>query len=782
MMPERLLAKKVTRDGREVTLLEHSLATENAAIALFKENSRFLNNWLRFFKVDPDEKDKFLLNLRVSALLHDIGKANKDFQEAVSGQGYLQQGIRHEHLSAFILHLPAIRSWFSENKIIDIKIITSAILCHHLKATGDNVNEHQFMYKWGNVLRPEVKLPVYLEHKDIQGILTHIGNLLQLKAESVLNLPFFQLTVEPWSEVFKSALREGMNISFKNYLENDKKYPLFLAVKAGLVAADSVASGLVRENRSVNEWINNVVHLSEIKPDEILKAIILPRRQDITHKSGKSFEFHEFQKRITQKGNRVLLLAGCGMGKTLAAWNWANEISRKQKISKVIFLYPTRGTATEGFKDYVSWAPEADASLLHGTSEYELDTMFDNPDETQKNQKYKIKEEDERLFALAYWSKKFFSATADQFLSFLQNNYKGLCLLPALTECALIVDEVHSFDKNMFASLLSFLKNFDLPVLCMTATLTPKNKKSLIELGLNPYPTESDRTELADLEQLEEHPRYNKTILDNAESAFEIAVNAYHEGRRVLWVANTVQRCQDMHQQLCDELKTAVHCYHSRFKLEDRKDVHKKTVEAFKSGSSGKNAIAVTTQVCEMSLDLDADVLITEVAPISSMVQRFGRANRDSKKNGNDFRAELYLYKPEGSLLPYTVDEIKMAENFLAALPEKDISHRLLAQKLEEFTGEQYRTLPSASFTDGGYYALQSDFRDIDEFTNPAILDTDYPEVSDLLKNKKSIDGYILPAPAKQELFLQNELYSALPHYLQVVSSRNYSAIRGFAI
>jgi CRISPR-associated endonuclease/helicase Cas3 len=621
-----------------------------------------------------------------------------------------------------------------------------------------------------------------LNHTDVQAIFAKTANLLNVNPIPDISISIFHKSEEYWKSAVEFALKESRFISFKQFLDKGKNHPLYLAVKAGLVVADSLASGLVRENRSIEEWIKDVVHLSEIKPDEILKAIIQPRIHDLTRKSGEDFEFHEFQKRIASQGDHVLLLAGCGMGKTLAAWNWANEVSKNRKISKVIFLYPTRGTATEGFKDYVSWAPEADASLLHGTSEYELDSMIGNPEEAQKNQKYKIKEDDERLFALAYWTKKFFSATADQFLSFLQNNYKGLCLLPALTESALIIDEVHSFDKKMFSSLLSFLKHFDIPVLCMTATLTPKNKKSLLDLGLKAYPTELDRHDLADLNQLEEHPRYNKTILEKVQDAFDLAVQSYREGKRVLWVVNTVQRCQDIHQQLCEELKTEVHCYHSRFKLNDRKKVHEETVAAFKPGNQNETAIAVTTQVCEMSLDLDADVLITEVAPISSMVQRFGRANRHLKK-GKDFRAELYLYKPEGTSKPYSPDEIKIADSFLAAIPEKDISQKLLSEKLEEFSAQEYKTLPAACFVDGGYYAIPCDFRDIEEFTTPAILDKDFEIVAELLSNKKQkkpIDGYILPAPAKKEFNLRDENHSILPRHLWVVSHEKYSEKRGF--
>ena len=63
-------------------------------------------------------------------------------------------------------------------------------------------------------------------------------------------------------------------------------------------------------------------------------------------------------------------------------------------------------------------------------------------------------------------------------------------------------------------------------------------------------------------------------------------------------------------------------------------------------------AIAVTTQVCEMSLDLDADMLVTEVAPVTAMVQRFGRSNRSSSRPVTD-RAEVLWYRePDICLTP----------------------------------------------------------------------------------------------------------------------------------
>src|SRR5262249_42210916 len=157
-------------------------------------------------------------------------------------------------------------------------------------------------------------------------------------------------------------------------------------------------------------------------------------------------------------------------------------------------------------------------------------------------------------------------------------------------------------------------------------TLPPHRQQELEAAGLKLYPASDD----AVLKRQEEHPRYRLQPVADENEAFAKAVTAYREGNRVLWVVNTVARSQSLANRWTDELKAEILTYHSRFKLAHRQIVHKKTVDAFQQEDAP--AIAVTTQVCEMSLDLDADVLLTEIAPVPSLVQRFGRANRHLKR------------------------------------------------------------------------------------------------------------------------------------------------------
>src|SRR5207245_9787914 len=120
------------------------------------------------------------------------------------------------------------------------------------------------------------------------------------------------------------------------------------------------------------------------------------------------------------------------------------------------------------------------------------------------------------------------------------------------------------------------------------------------------------------------------------------------------WVVNTVPRCQEAARELARDgsLANAILCYHSRFRLSDRKKRHQSVIAAFRRSDERERRpfVVVTTQVCEMSLDLDADVLISEVAPVPALIQRMGRCCRVPLPG--DRRGRVYLYRPP-SPLPY---------------------------------------------------------------------------------------------------------------------------------
>jgi CRISPR-associated endonuclease/helicase Cas3 len=818
-MPAKLLAKS-RRGEKEISLEEHLCDAEACATQIFRLDGRWGRNWCRFFRLeDKASQQKFLLNLRVAALFHDIGKANADFYAAVSTSGFKAQTLRHEHLSALVLCLPEVRKWLASNSDLDVSdldvdVITAAVLSHHLKASegtvtvrGDKEESDRLKnYRWCQPSADSGKATVvlYLQHQEVTTTLKKIAEIAGLQG-----IPTLPDAVWKAGSIWESAHRNGKQTG--NYFKRDiranpDRQQLLIAVKAGLIVADSAASGLVREGKNITDWINEVVHAEAIAPDDIANAIIHPIIGKIkARQDGKPFDrttfleehtpaqlqdlqeqlLQEFQKQIPKQGSKALLLAACGAGKTLGAWKWAEQQAKNYNIGKVIFLYPTRGTATEGFRDYVGWAPDTEGALVTGTARYELDAMQENPSDAIKGKDFQA---DERLYALGFWSRRYFSATVDQFLSFLEHSYQSLCLLPVLADSAVIIDEVHSFDQKMFQSLVSFLKHFQIPVLCMTATLPPSRRKQLEAIGLKVYPTADDRHALPDLQEKEDHPRYYLEPVDNFDAAFDQAVTAYRAGERVLWVVNTVDRCLAIAQRLRTALQDChaeILTYHSRFRLKDRQAVHAKTIAAFayqKDAGERKRAIAVTTQVCEMSLDLDADVLISEIAPIPSLVQRFGRSNRHLAR-GLAFQAKLHTYAPPPqSIRPYTKEELEDAKAFLQDLSHRAISQRDLAEKLEHYSPPERIADGSAKFLDGGYYAIPGNFRESDDYSVPCVLDRDLETVKAILNSSKKYEKepYLINVP-KRWATGRTEDHHWLPKYLHVAPwEGHYNEHQGF--
>ena len=772
-MPKQLLAKSKNLKYGYLSLEQHLLDTEVAAMAIFK--NRILKNWCRFFKVqNPNE---FLKHLRIAALFHDIGKANEEFYAAVTGSRKTQ-ALRHEWFSALILHLSSVRTWLKLSDL-DLEIITAAVLCHHLQAERKTWGKTQP----GRLMKHGDAIELFLNHPEVTSILTRIGEIA--KVDGLPQLPEKWVAIDPvWNEAYEDANNTADDFGF-DIEHNPERNALLLAVKAGLIVADSVASGIFRTQgskaKAIEQWVEETLHQPPIiTSKEIDDKILQPRYSEITRKSKKQFTLKPFQEKALLLGDRVLLLSGCGTGKTIFGYKWHQGVVERYQVGHIIFLYPTRGTATEGFKDYISWAPESDASLLTSTAGYELKEMAENPTKSSKDKDFTT---EDRLFALGFWGKRFFSATVDQFLSFLTHNYKGVCLLPVLADSVVVIDEIHSFSRGMFDNLVSFLANFDIPVLCMTATLSKTREQELQKQGFKVFPTEVERSEFKDLRDSEEHPRYHVQVTD-FQTARQQAIAAYQEQKyRVLWVVNTVDRCRkiagkpNQESGLEHDLGVEVLTYHSRFKLEHRQSRHEETIKKFAYQTGEKQpVIAVTTQVCEMSLDLDADILITEMAPISSLVQRFGRANRHLSR-GKEFRAQVFVYEPE-NCNPYDKEDLEVSRQFIAAV-SGEVSQRKLAEMLEKYSRLERNADEGSPFVSGGYFAKSVPFRgDENDYTVNALLDSDLNTVKGLIDNSENYDKYILPVPKKFEL--ADNRPDWMPPYLAVVNHHLYCSLRGF--
>lgn len=150
------------------------------------------------------------------------------------------------------------------------------------------------------------------------------------------------------------------------------------------------------------------------------------------------------------------------------------------------------------------------------------------------------------------------------------------------------------------------------------------------------------------------------------ESCADEILAAHVPGSLTLVIVNRVQRAQDLFTALCDGASNVpVRLVHSRFRPADRSATQ---AEVFADDWSG---IVVATQAVEAGVDISARTLFTEVAPWSSLVQRFGRLNRRGEWAPGEARAFwMDLSASEDASLPYAASDVARARQRLLGLKD----------------------------------------------------------------------------------------------------------------
>ena len=758
------------------TVAGHSRDVVAAAGKMFgseREPTRLAEAWARLFRVEQSGIPEMIRHTVAAAFCHDLGKASDSFQ------GLMHHGrkqvFRHEQLSLLILQQRAMRAWLRSGGL-DEQLIIAAVAGHHLKLDSGG----------GNLL---AEMDAGAGGGSVQ-LLWLDPELQSLRAEASERLGLASPPAEldlRWSfnggqnnlhDVRQRLVADLEDLSF-DMDDDPPRKRLALAVRSALIASDAAGSGLVR-NRLPLEWIERAFagHLD----GELIRREIIDTRL-----AGSGLDrsmFNEFQKAcgdVQRVPERALLLAPCGSGKTLAAWNWIATRCDERPRGAAIFLYPTRGTATEGYHDYAGLAGAEFAQLVHGTSDLDLDDIL--PDESDEDRVAQ-----RRLYALRQWPKRIFSATVDQFLGFVQNQYASTCHLPLLVDAAVVIDEVHAFDGGMLSALETFLKEVDVPVLCMTATLSPRRRGYLEQAGLRVVEGLALDGQASELMRAATHRRYAVERVADADEARRRVEEALAAGQRVLWVVNTVDRCQQIARQFAvdaaaENLNTPdgvpLHCYHSRFRLDDRKRVHRQVVKAFKPPRDGA-VLAVTTQVCEMSLDLDADVLVTELCPSSSLVQRMGRCCRDREAHVSGRVGRVLVYPPsnaEGRAapLPYQREELEAADELLTRMiRDTPVSQQQLEGWLDGINTPP-ETLRACRFFASAVWASAGEelFRDASDLSRPALRDEDLESYRRRKNSGKpwTAEGLVMQVP---KALVQPHGEYDLPKWLHMICRGTY--------
>lgn len=245
--------------------------------------------------------------------------------------------------------------------------------------------------------------------------------------------------------------------------------------------------------------------------------------------------------------------------------------------------------------------------------------------------------------------------TIDQaLLAILYSRHQSLRLL-GLARKVLIVDEVHACDDYMLTLLkvlLSFQAAAGGSVILLSATLPMSTRQTLLDayakgLGFKSsvppvrktnYPLMTCRTPQQLTEQpLATRPEVARSVHIKIVHAIEEVVAALlaanKQGQCACWIRNTVDNAIAARELLrqAGVSDTDVLLFHARFAMIDRLAIESRVLENFGPASNAecrRGKILVATQVVEQSLDLDFDVMITDLAPVDLIIQRAGRLCR----------------------------------------------------------------------------------------------------------------------------------------------------------
>ena len=614
------------------------------------------------------------------AFAHDLGKANHQFQRMVRSGPQPPQALRHEWISVWLLlRFMEMDQWlFAECSTQVRHAAFFAVLGHHLKAEdGTAICE-----RGGS---GDVKVTVLCDHLDFRASLQVASSSLGVPEPPLLQRVEIDLLSRPLADV-RMWLRE----TWGWYKSADADTQRFVAlVKALVIAADVAGSALPKENMNPGKWAQEV--LGRVCKEEDLR--------DIATKRLGPYRPRLFQEQVERSKNQVTFVkAGCGSGKTAAAYLWATHQAAGRKL---FFCYPTTGTATEGYRDYIIPAEmRADTTLLHSRSEVDLEDLLDTHREEMLERAIRIE-------SLGAWDMPLVICTADQVLGLVQNNRRALFSFPSIGNGAFVFDEIHQYDCRLFGALLRFLDAFrGAPTLLMTASL-PEPRLRALQKVLD----QGGKTLeiIAGPPDLEHTPRYELQGLVN-DPPWDLVQQTLLERGKVLWVANTVDRSVNFAKEAIARGLKPVLPYHSRYRYSDRVEKHAAIVNAFKDNNPGP-VLAVTTQVCEVSLDLSADLLVSDLAPVPALIQRMGRLNRRvTPDNPGRARPAIFL-EPENSL-PYERENLETAQQWLQLLGNGLLSQAALVSTFEKIAQDEVVTSVESAWLDGGPFSKPAPLRE----------------------------------------------------------------------
>lgn len=425
----------------------------------------------------------------------------------------------------------------------------------------------------------------------INAIVFHHNRKKEFKNEEV---KFFV------NEDLKERFGDEVNTNYRNKVYSnlpwqisDEEWVRYAVVKGMLNKLDYWASGCKNESFEIAPDYNGGV-IGEIVENTLI------------NKYGSIREVQQYMKKHKEYNNVVI--ASTGIGKTEAALIWIGE-------SKGFYTLPLKVSINAIYKRILEKYkyPKEKLGLLHGDA---LSYMLENRDKNSNDDFYTINSKYEASRKFSY---PLTVCTVDQLFKFVYKYNGSEMFLAVLKYSKLILDEIQAYSADIIGKLIYGLKLITMAggkFSILTATFPPIIRYFMKKAGIQFVEAEKPF--------FISEPRHIFSYKKGDFDFEDIAVQS--KSKKVLVICNTVKKAQEVYGKLKD-LGTDCYILHARFTQEDKRFLEDEIQKFAKT--EGKSGVWVCTQIVEASLDIDFDLLYTEMCPADSLLQRIGRCFRN---------------------------------------------------------------------------------------------------------------------------------------------------------
>lgn len=488
---------------------------------------------------------------------------------------------------------------------------------------------------------------------------------------------------EKWKELRKTFIDQGLNLAQFSITDIPVlSMPAQVLMTGLLIMADWIAS---------NESYFPLIPVSSIgsndeypgRAEQGLRKVDLP---DIWSPDEYTMTDGQFQKKFGFLPNAIqkallsaincsaqpgifILEAQMGVGKTEAALAGADLLGSRSGCGGLFFGLPTQATSNGIFPRIEEWASkEADAKqmvlgirLAHGAAEMndEYRSLFHGTASTDED------DDREGLWVHPWFEGRkqalladFVIGTVDQLLMAALKQKHVMLRHLGLAGKVVVVDECHAYDAYMNQFLyraLNWLGTYGVSVILLSATLPYAKRTAMIRSykGLRPtvsaekkepwmcskdYPllTWTDGPDVKQVKvSLGTSERKVKIRKIHDDEIIPVLQDQLSDGGCAGIIVNTVKRAQQLAVELKQKLTDdELMVFHAGFTMEQKAAIEHKLLERIgkKSQRERNHFIVIGTQVMEQSLDIDLDLLFTDLCPMDLLFQRIGRLHRHTRK------------------------------------------------------------------------------------------------------------------------------------------------------